>query len=198
MKKFVTVCSAFAADLIDGDFYHIGLQYLQKEGATSEWTWLDGTRANYTHLNTAPDAPNPVFGQCAQASVERDGSRWYPVPCWAVERSSICELPPWSTLRNKSGGKLSGAGGQQSGAGQQTSEAGQQGAGQQPSGGNGNGHQGAGQQPSSGSQSGSEHVCQDDDPICARMPRACENQVSAIRLLVRYGRECLLTPIPLF
>ncbi|KAH7715396.1 antifreeze protein [Aphelenchoides avenae] len=73
---------------VNEDVFHIGLRYIP--GITGEWVWLDGTKANYTHWYTAP---NPAFGECAQASLERDGGRWYPEPCGVVKRPSVCELP---------------------------------------------------------------------------------------------------------
>ncbi|KAH7721259.1 hypothetical protein AAVH_11222, partial [Aphelenchoides avenae] len=78
------------------EIFHIGLRYIP--GVTGEWVWLDGTKANYTNwysprYGVLYTPPNPANGQCAQASLVRDGGRWYPEPCSVVKRPSVCELP---------------------------------------------------------------------------------------------------------
>ncbi|KAH7707052.1 C-type lectin 7 [Aphelenchoides avenae] len=121
---------------INEDFFHIGLRYVQKP-KWIKWTWLDGTKPNYTNWYTAPNEPNPVFGLCAQASLEQDGGRWYPEPCWDDKHPSVCELPALGAEESlPESGENSGVGGQQPDAGQHVSGDGQPGAGQQPSGAN--------------------------------------------------------------
>ncbi|KAH7719798.1 Protein E04D5.4 a [Aphelenchoides avenae] len=76
------------------------------------------------------------------------------------------------------GGSGQQGGGAQGGSGQQGGGSGQQGGGAQGgSGQQGGGAQsGSGQQGGGGQQTGGDN-CQDQDPICARMPNACNNQL---------------------